>query len=108
MKPSNPIPPIVLTAAATVLQPYLPGLSPEILLDAIQTTSTKDIDKTEKPFTRRECAELLGVSVHSVNRYIRAGYLKAVKISPRLIRITPERVRNLMAHRVPQAGEAEK
>ncbi|MGN0870359.1 MAG: hypothetical protein ACI4UV_04145 [Victivallales bacterium] len=48
MKPSNPIPPVVLTAAATVLQPYLPGLSPEILLDAIQTTSTKDIDKTEK------------------------------------------------------------
>lgn len=108
MKPSNPIPPVVLSTAATVLQPYLPGLSPEILLDAIQTTSTKDSTRQKKPFTRRECAELLGVSIHSVNRYIRADYLKAVKISPRLIRITPESVRNLMAHGVPQAGETEK
>lgn len=108
MKPDTPIPPVILSTAATVLQPYLPGLLPEILLDAIQSIRTEKSDQTEKPLTRQQCAEMLGVSVNSVNRYIRAGYLSAVKISPRLIRIAPESIRRLMVHGIPQAGEDEK
>lgn len=97
MRNQTPIPPVVLKTAVNVLQPYLPGLSPEILLDAIGKSVQSD-----KPLTRRECAEMLSVSVNSVNRYIRAGHLKAVKISPRLIRITPESVRELMLNGIPE------
>lgn len=104
MQNQIPIPAVVLATAANVLQPYLPGLSPEILLDAIQTVRTEKFGKAEKPLTRRECAEMLSVSVNSVNRYIRAGHLKAVKISPRLVRITPESVRALMIHGIPDNG----
>ena len=102
MKPSNPIPSVVLKTAVNVLQPYLPGLSPEVLLDAIRAVKTGKTAKTEKPLTRRECAEMLSVSVNSINRYIRAGHLKAVKISPRLVRITPESVRELVLNGIPE------
>jgi hypothetical protein len=101
MKPSNTIPAVVLRTAANVLQPYLPGISPEALLDAIHAVRNAAPEKTEKPLTRRECAEILSVSVNSVNRYIQAGYLKAVKISPRLVRISPESVRSLMINGIP-------
>jgi len=102
MKPSNPIPAVVLKTAVNVLQPYLPELSPEVLLDAIRSVRTGKSAQTEKPLTRRECAEILSVSVNSVNRYMRAGHLKAVKISPRLVRITPESVRELVINGIPQ------
>lgn len=102
MKSSHPIPPVVLKTAVNVLQPYLPGLSAEILLDAIRTTKTGKPVQTEKPLTRRECAEMLSVSVNSVNRYVKNGRLKAVNISPRLVRIDPESVRNLLANGVPE------
>ncbi len=101
MKPSNPIPVVVLKTAVNVLQPYLPELSPEVLLDAIRSVRAGKSPKTEKPLTRRECAEILSVSVNSVNRYMCAGYLKAIKISPRLVRITPESVRELVINGIP-------
>lgn len=59
-------------------------------------------NNVQKKLTRRECAELLGVSVNSVNRYIKNGKLKAVNISPRLVRIDPESVRELLNHGVPE------
>ena len=56
----------------------------------------------QKKLTRRECAGLLGVSVNSVNRYIKNGKLKAANISPRLVRIDPESVRELLNHGIPE------
>ncbi len=102
MKPFNPIPTVVLKTAVNVLQPYLPGLSPEILLDVLHSAKTGKPSQTEKPLTRRECAEMLSVSVNSVNRYVKSGRLKAVNISPRLVRIDPESVRNLLVNGVPE------
>ena len=57
--------------------------------------------RSEEADAPRMC-RVLGVSVNSVNRYIKSGRLKAVNISPRLVRIDPESVRELLKHGVPE------
>ena len=100
------IPTVVLVTATNVLQPYMPGLSPETLLQSITGAKTAKPEKLGKPLTRRECASLLSVSLNSINRYVKSGHLKAVKISSRLIRIAPESVQNLLENGVPVPEKA--
>ena len=56
-----------------------------------------ELDLSRK-LTRAECARILGVSVNSVHRYIQNGYLRAINISPRLVRIDPESVQELLTN----------
>ena len=90
---------IVLNTAVNLLREYYPGLTSEQLQAALSHSEIQD--NVQKKLTRRECAELLGVSVNSVN-YIKNGRLKAVNISPRLVRIDPESVRELLNSGVPE------
>lgn len=90
----------IVTAAATMLSPYISGLSPGALLQALETynpnaTSDKDA-RPKKPLTRKEAAKELGVSVQSVDRYLATGRLTRVKYSARAIRISAESVYNMM------------
>lgn len=86
MKITTKIPQAVLAAAATLLQQYVPDLTPHNLNAAIvQYRSNENSSTVTRKLTRRECAELLGVSINSINRYIRNGKLKAVNISPWLV-----------------------
>ena len=78
------------------------NLSPEMLFAALEQYGNPRETVVRKKLTRSECAQLLGVSVNSINRYIKNGRLKAVNISPRLIRIEPESVQNLLEHGVPE------
>ena len=92
--------PEITSAAATMLSPYFPGLTPAILIGALETytpnaTSDKDA-RPKKPLTRKEAAKELGVSVQSVDRYLNAGLLTRVKYSARAIRISADSVYNLM------------
>ena len=94
------VPPEIATAAATMLSPYFSGLTPGILIGALETynpnaTSDKDA-RPKKPLTRKEAAKELGISVQSVDRYVSSGRLTRVTYSPRAIRISAESVYNLM------------
>ena len=100
MHSSSPLPLEIVTAAATMLSPYISGLSPGALLQALETynpnaTSDKDA-RPKKPLTRKEAAKELGVSVQSVDRYLATGRLTRVQYSPRAIRISAESVYNMM------------
>ena len=100
MKIQNQSHAIVLNTAVNLLREYYPGLTSEQLHAALSHSEIQN--NVQKKLTRRECAELLGVSVNSVNRYIKNGKLKAVNISPRLVRIDPESVRELLNSGVPE------
>ena len=100
MKIQNQSHAIVLNTAVNLLREYYPGLTSEQLHAALSHSEIQG--SVQKKLTRRECAELLGVSVNSVNRYIKNGKLKAVNISPRLVRIDPESVRELLNNGVPE------
>ena len=74
------IPSAILNAAALLLQPYLPDLTPQKLETALaaKEKNAGELDLSRK-LTRAECARILGVSVNSVHRYIQNGYLRAIK-----------------------------
>lgn len=96
---SEKIPSAILNAAALLLQPYLPDLTPQKLETALvaKEKNAGELDLSRK-LIRAECARILGVSVNSVHRYIQNGYLRAINISPRLVRIDPESVQELLTN----------
>ncbi len=95
----NCIPSAIASAAVAVLQPYCPGLTPTGLIETLKhlnaAPQTSKAPKM-KPLTRRQVAELLQISIASVNRRMKDGTLRAYKISPRLVRIDPASVEALM------------
>ena len=89
--------PAVLAAATGLLQPFVPELSPQSLVAALRGHEPGDRHmQTEKQLTRRQAAALLGVSIPTVDRYMRDGILRRVKIGKRLVRIDPASVRALL------------
>ena len=97
----NKQPPLeIVSAAASMLAPYIPGLTPATLLEALEELklgmrSDKDTCP-QKPYTRKSAADKLGVSVPTVDRYLAAGRRTRVRYSARAIRISAESVHNLM------------
>ena len=98
MQIKDSISPAVLTAATSLLQPYAPELSPQALVSALKNHETGKFAPViaEKPLTRQEAAALLSVSLNSINRYMNLGILRRIQISPRLVRIDPESVKDLL------------
>ena len=93
------IPATVLTAATGMLQSFVPGLSPQSLVAALKNhedNARNDGKQTEKPMTRQDVAALLGVSLNTINRYLNNGVIRRVHIGPRIVRIDPQSVRNLL------------
>jgi len=88
----------VLNAAVSILGAYVPDLSATALVEAIQNYKAADIESKplEKPMTRSQAAELLGVSLNTINRYLNNGRLKRIKITDRSVRITAASVRALL------------
>lgn len=92
----------VLAAASGMLQPFYPELNPQRLLEFLESIGAKsrETGKTgnlpEKPLSRAEAATLLGVTLNTLNRYMNRGLLRRVKVGPRIVRINPEDVRNLL------------
>lgn len=103
MKALIPIPQAAMMAAATLLQQYIPDLTPQRLETLLtENRSEGNIPELSRKLTRSECAQILGVSINSVNRYIKNGRLKAIYISPRLLRIDPESVKDLLTNGIPE------
>jgi len=97
----NNVNPEIMTAVATMLSPYYPGLNTVALQKALETYNpnadeSKNPSCPQKPLTRKEAAEMLGVSVPTVVRYIKKGCLTPVRYSARAVRITAESVYSLM------------
>ncbi len=92
-----------LNAATAVLSPYVLGLSAAELLKAIESynedgeaSASKQNSRPQKPYTRKEAAEILSVSVPTIDRYMADGRLTRVCYSARAIRISAESVHKLM------------
>ena len=45
--------------------------------------------------------------MNTLGRYIQAGYLKTIKLGPRLVRVDPESVQNLLDNGIPEDFESE-
>lgn len=101
---SSKIPFEILNAATALLSQYVPGLSANDLLKAIEsynmdseaTAAPKQNARPQKPYTRQEAAELLGVAMPTIDRYMANGTLKRIRYSAHSVRITPESVHSLM------------
>ena len=92
-----------LNAATAVLSQYVPGLSANDLLKAIESynmdseaAASKQNTRPQKPYTREEAAEMLGLSIPTIDRYMAQGKLHRIRYSTHSVRITPESVHKLM------------
>ena len=104
MKINKNIPTETLNAATAVLSPYVLDLTATVLLKALETynmdseatAAPKQNTRPQKPYTRQEAAELLGVAMPTIDRYMANGTLKRIRYSAHSVRITPESVHTLM------------
>ena len=103
----NQIPEPIVNAATAMLVPFYPELSPSGLVEALKHREPTPATPTfRKPLTRAEAAEILQVSISSINRYIKSGTLKASKIGRRLVRIDPRSLEALLQTTPISAQEA--
>ena len=93
----------ILNAATAVLSPYILDLTATVLLQALESYNAdkeaipaKHSQCPEKPFTREAAAEMLGLSLSSIDRYMAQGKLKRIRYSSHEVRIKPESVYALM------------
>ena len=91
----------IVTAAVAILSTCIPGLTPVALLNALENINTPNASpdkdaRPQKPYTRKGAAEMLGVSIPTVDRYMASGRLARVRYSPRAIRISADSVHALM------------
>lgn len=90
----------ILEAAVGLLQPYCKNLNSETLKVALQKISVPEPSITvrpEKPYSRKEVADLLQVSMNTINRYMNNGLLKRIYVGPRHVLIDPVSVHTLLA-----------
>ena len=102
MNNAKDIPFEILNATTVMLSSYIPGLSATVLMKALETynenkePTVQKSSRPEKPYTRQEAAELLGVALPTIDRYMANGTLKRIRYTTHSVRITPESVHNLM------------
>ena len=87
------IPPAIITAATAILQPYFPDLSAAGLIESLQNRQKAAEGTEQQYFTREDVATMFKVSIATVDNWIKAGYLTAVRTGRRYIRITADSVK---------------
>ena len=91
------VPKALIDAVTLMLKPYVPELTATVLVESLKHREPTPAAPTfRRPMTRREAAEFLQVSLASINRYAKAGTLRAYKISKRLVRIDPRSLEALL------------
>ena len=95
------IPSGIILAAVGLLLPYIPNISSDNLKKALETindpnTATEKDPRPQKPYTRKGAAEMLGVSLPTIDRYMASGLLTRVRYSARAVRISADSVHSLM------------
>jgi excisionase family DNA binding protein len=71
------IPDEILTATASMLKPYTPGITPSKLQGLLTDQEELDSEKV----TRQQAADIIGVSRPTIDRYVKAGKLEKIKYS---------------------------
>ena len=86
MKKTKQVPHEILNAATAVLSPYFQELTPEVLLKALETYNQDKEEvpanqpkRPEKPSKREEVAEMLGLSIPTIDRYMAQGKLQRIR-----------------------------
>ena len=90
---------MTLTAAASVLSTADPAITPAVLREALKSYKPEGAvvnQPKSRLLTRRDAADRLHVSLQSINRYLRDGILRSVKIGKRLVRIDPASIDELI------------
>lgn len=106
MQIANRITPAVIQAATAMLSPYVPEISPTGLIAALKEYNSKDTKAAEeKPYTRAEVANLLGLSIQSINRMLNRGTLKRIHVGQRAVRIAPKSVRAILEGNIDREGK---
>ena len=85
----------ILTAATCLLKPGCPNLTEAALRDALEKIEHPIMDISvprKKPITRKEAAQLLSVSLNTLNRYVNSGLLRKIKVGPRHVLIDPDSI----------------
>ena len=95
------IPSGIILATVGLLLPYIPNISSDNLKKALETinnpnTADKKDPRPQKPYTRKGAAEMLGVSLPTIDRYMASGLLTRVRYSARAVRISADSVHKLM------------
>ena len=85
--------PRIIEAATVLLQPLVPELTTQLLVDSLQQF---DPGKRKLYMTRKEAAARMRVSIVTLHRLINCGKVKAVAITPRAIRIDAASVEALL------------
>ena len=97
MQIANRITPAVIQAATAMLSPYVPEISPTGLVAALKDYKASDRRPAEeKPYTRAEVADLLGLSIQTINRMLNRGALKRIRVGERAVRIDRQSVRAIL------------
>ena len=102
MTTKRQVPQATLTAISALLEPIIPKVTPERILDAIcQSRSTDDsspvMETVGRGLTIAEAAKALSVSKPTINRLLNAGKLTRVRVSRRLVRVTGESINRFLA-----------
>ena len=95
------IPSGIILATVGLLLPYIPNVNTENLQRALETINNPNAavekdPRPQKPYTRKGAAEMLGVSIPTIDRYLASGHLTRVRYSARAIRISADSVHKLM------------
>ena len=95
------ITPAVIQAATAMLSPYVPEISPAGLVAALKAYDAQKTAKPaqQKPYTRQEVADLLGLSIQTVNRMMNAGTLRRIRVGKRAVRIDPASLQSILEGR---------
>ncbi len=80
MKCAKNIDPVTAQGLAVMLTPYFPGITVEKLVNALLNYETGENkpEVVERPYTRKEAAELLGMSAATLDRLVKDGILKKI------------------------------
>ena len=108
MEVQDRISPQISSASVNLLQPFVPELTPTNLISSLkehQATQTT-APKLEKPLTRQQVADFLGVSLVTVSRYLNTGKLRRIKLTGRNVRIDAESFRKLIGSNTGTEAEA--
>lgn len=85
----------ILEATVGLLRPFCKNLTTDSLRTALlqlNTPQTTTQERPEKPYSRKEVADLLQISMSTVNRYMNDGRLTRINVGPRRVLIAPESV----------------
>lgn len=98
MQIKNSIRPEIISAAVNLLVPSVPELTPVGLVEALKNYKGSGITETIlcKPLRRKEAANLLGVSLPTINRLLNRGVLRRIHVSRGAVRISHESVQHLL------------